>query len=144
MLVLRRLPGWRSRLSAAIEAHRRFPFQFGEHDCCILVADAVLAMTGVDLAASFRGTYDNAAGALRRLREAGYDDQVALAAAHFEEIPIAFARVGDLAAVPNDESWAMALGVVTGPVIAIFAPNGIGSVPLVAGPNEVRRAFKVG
>jgi hypothetical protein len=144
MLDLQRLPGWRSRLYASIEAHRRYPFQFGSHDCCILCADGVLAMTGVDVAAPFRGRYDDAASALRRLREAGYDDQVALAADNFAEVHIAQARVGDLAAVPNDESWAMALGIVTGAVITIFAPDGIGSVPLVAGPNEVRRAFKVG
>lgn len=140
MMVLHRLPGWRSALFQAIEVHRRQPFAYGSHDCCILAADAVLAMTGVDFAVPFRGTYSDAASALDRLQEEGYEDQVALAVANFPEVPIAQARVGDLAAVPAD-GWTMALGIVTGPMITVLAPAGIGTVPLVADAN---RAFRVG
>jgi hypothetical protein len=143
-VALKRLPGWPSRLHAAIDGHRRHPFQFGSHDCCILAADGVQAITGVDLAGSSRGTYDSAEGAMRRLREAGYRDQIELAAAQFEEIHISRARTGDLAAVSTGESWGLALGIVNGATITVFAPKGVGSVPLLGGPGEERRAFKVG
>ncbi len=134
-----RVPDWRVRLYAALEGHRGHAFQWGSHDCALLAADAVLAMTGVDLAAPFRGRYATLIGARRAMHAAGYDDQVAIAAAQFREIHPAYAQVGDLAVVPNDDGWE-ALGVVTGPVIQVFARDGLAAWPL----DRATRAFKVG
>src|SRR4051812_23750010 len=63
------LPDWRTRLSQHIEAERLRPFSWGEHDCCLWVGDCIRAMTGEDPAAEYRGTYDSAVGAIRRMRE---------------------------------------------------------------------------
>lgn len=35
------------------------PFQWGVNDCCVFAADAVLSQTGRDLAAGWRGKYDD-------------------------------------------------------------------------------------
>jgi hypothetical protein len=39
-------------------------FAYGERDCCLWVADAVGVMTGVDIAAEFRGRYHSRAEAM--------------------------------------------------------------------------------
>jgi hypothetical protein len=68
---MRRLKNWPSRLAALVELARVQPFCWGRHDCCLWAADAVRASTGIDLAAEWRGTYDDAAGALRLLASLG-------------------------------------------------------------------------
>jgi hypothetical protein len=57
-------------MAEAIEAARTQPFAYGSFDCCLFAADVVLAMTGVDYAASFRG-YDTKTGAYRIIAEHG-------------------------------------------------------------------------
>lgn len=47
------------------------PFAWGTHDCCLWAADAVLTQTGVDHAAAYRGTYGDALGAARLVRDLG-------------------------------------------------------------------------
>lgn len=144
-----RLKGWRPALFAAIDAHRGKPFQWGVHDCAVLAADAVAAMTGEDLAAAYRGKYTDRDGAGLLLAEHGFLDAVALAADRFEEIPVSRAGVGDLAAIPIGSNsvpvelqgvGSLALGIVTGPVIAVMTAKGLSSVPLAAAV----RAFRVG
>lgn len=66
-----RYPDWPERLEAAVGAARHRPFAWGEHDCSLWVADAVLAMTGVDLADLWRGTYHDEAGAKLVWSQAG-------------------------------------------------------------------------
>lgn len=67
---LTRLPDWEARLNALIESRRHAPFQWGLHDCCLFAADAVCAMTTVDVAAAYRGTYHSGAEAVRILHRA--------------------------------------------------------------------------
>ena len=66
-----RLPDWPARLAAFLEERRAAPFAWGTNDCCLFAADAVLAITGLDLAAKWRGSYLNAAGALKALKDGG-------------------------------------------------------------------------
>src|ERR1700682_4560700 len=40
------------------------PFVWGEHDCALFAADGILAISGVDIAADFRGQYHDEASAL--------------------------------------------------------------------------------
>jgi hypothetical protein len=63
-----RLLDWETRLSDLILERLNQPFKWGVHDCALWAADARLAVTGVDAAAGYRGTYRTAKGALRRLR----------------------------------------------------------------------------
>lgn len=127
---MRRLPDWQPRLAAFLEDAGRLPFAEGRHDCALFAAGAVAAMTGEDPAAGWRGRYRTTRGGLRVLRAAGHRDHLALAAALFEGIPPAFARMGDLAAVPGQGG--PALGVVQGEGVFVLTPAGMGLVPLTA------------
>jgi hypothetical protein len=57
MIRATRLPDWPEQLAAFIEARRDMPFDWAVNDCCVLAADAVLAMTGRDFLADYRGRY---------------------------------------------------------------------------------------
>ena len=54
---LTRLPGWQGALDRFLTAHRETRFQYGVWDCCLFACDAIEVMTGVDVAAQFRGRY---------------------------------------------------------------------------------------
>lgn len=68
---MNRFPDWPERLANIIETRRKAGFLFGSNDCCTWAADVVLALTGDDPAAEYRGTYDDERGALQLIRDAG-------------------------------------------------------------------------
>lgn len=61
--LLKRYPDWAKRLRAAVEARCARPHAWGSFDCVLAAADLVHVQTGADLAAAFRGTYSDEAGA---------------------------------------------------------------------------------
>ena len=135
---LTRQPGWPERLVALIEDRRRTPFAWGVHDCCLFAADAVLAITGTDLAADWRGTYSSEHSAARMLQQQGGCE--ALVARHLPAYthPL-MAHRGDVVCV--DLEGRATLGVVVG--------NGFWAAPgehgLVMRPMaEVQRVYAVG
>lgn len=132
-----RHPDWQLRLMQVLAEAARRPFQPGQHDCALFTAACVQAMTGQDIAAGWRGRYRTLRGGRIVLRRAGYADHVALAAAHFPEIPVARANPGDIAAVPTPDG--PALGIVQGEAIYLLAPDGLGASPLLS----ASRAFRV-
>lgn len=138
-----RVKGWRQSLENAIAAHRGRALEWGVHDCLILAGDAVLAVMGEDPIPEYRGAYSSEKEGFKLLR-AQHGDFGGALAARFPEIPISRAVAGDVALVPVDGLWGMALGVVIGDSIQVFGPGGLGTVPLVGGGNETRRAFKIG
>lgn len=94
---MKRLPDWEARLAAYLDCVRYEPFAYGRHDCALHSANAVMAMTGEDFAAEFRGRYRSAAGSIRALRQYGAGDLASTITAKFgEPIPTAFAQRGDL------------------------------------------------
>jgi hypothetical protein len=133
---MRRLVDWRSRLTAFVADAARRPFAPGHHDCALFAAGAVAAMTGFDAAADWRGRYTTLRGGLRVLRREGYADHLALVTAHLPPVHPAFARAGDLAAVPGPEG--MALGVVQGERIYVLHPGGLATVDLLAATHAWR------
>ena len=115
-----RLEQWPKLLAAFIVSRRAMPFEWGKNDCGLFAADAILAMTGVDLAAEIRGTYSTEAeanAALANSQEArsqgapladGYSLLAAFAAsaakAHgMKEGPVLFGQRGDLCLYPHLE-----------------------------------------
>lgn len=135
---MRRYPDWQERLTAYLASVAHRPLEPGVHDCALFAANAVLAMTGTDLAAAWRGRYRTLRGGQRVLRAAGYADHIALAASHFAEMPAAYARPGDLAVV--DGPHGPALTVVQGRGVYVLTPSGLGTLSLLT----AKRAFKVG
>jgi hypothetical protein len=135
-----RISGWRTALHEEIERHRRVPFSFEDGaDCAIFPADCVKAMTGVDLAAGFRGRYRTLKGALRALRSAGHSHLVEAVAAKLEPISVLKARAGDVAAFQSDDVFGWSLGVVIGPTVVVRRPEGLGWMHL----DAVTKAFRV-
>lgn len=136
--ILRR-PDWRARLAEYLAqvAHNRF--RPGAHDCALFAAGAVEAMTGADLAAEWRGTYRSLSGGRKALKAAGFADHVALVASHFEEVPPAFARVGDVAVLPGATRQGAALGIVQGASVYCLLPSGLAVVSRL----HMKKAFRV-
>ncbi|MGL5166629.1 MAG: DUF6950 family protein [Afipia sp.] len=138
---MKRLPDWRQRLEAAIDDIRRTPFEWGDHDCGpALAGRVVLALTGEDVAAPYRGKYRTASEAVRLIRDAGFADLADLAASIAPEIHPSRARIGDIAAFKMDSALGSALGVVNGERVLVIRPEGIGTMSLL----QAHRAFKVG
>jgi hypothetical protein len=68
---LKRFQDWPKRLDASIEDARKKSFAWGDHDCALFAADVVKAITGEDFGAPWRGRYESAVQAMRRLRPHG-------------------------------------------------------------------------
>lgn len=136
-MALQRIPTWRVALHQTIEAHRREPFVWGQHDCALFTADCVRAMTGLDLASGFRGSYSTPAGSVRALKRAGFTDLVALVASFFAEIHPMMARAGDIAALETEDGWAV--GMVAGEQVLFLGPEGLGAVERLS----VDKAFRI-
>lgn len=128
--IVKRTPNWRLDLISYLEASARRPFRHGTHDCALFLAGGVLAMTGVDFAAPYRGRYTTQRGGFRVLKADGYADHIALARAKLSEKPVAFAREGDGAIIPG--ALVDALGIVQGSMIYVLRENGLACVPLTA------------
>ena len=61
---MQRFPDWPVRLEAFLLANQMRGFEWGQWDCCLFVADAINAMTGLDPALRLRGSYTTYRGAL--------------------------------------------------------------------------------
>lgn len=77
--VLSRHTDWPQRLSLALYERRERRYAWGTNDCAIFAADMILAETGIDLAAPFRGRYKTQAGSRRILKALGWADVEAMA-----------------------------------------------------------------
>lgn len=142
MIELRRKPMWISAYHDAIEDIRRTPFSWSAHDCAVgLAARVIEAITGEDLAAEWRGRYDDATSAYRVMRQAGFASLGDLAASFLPELAHSSeAQIGDIAVIPVDTVFGHVLGVFNGEQVAVLHEDGLGWVFR----NKVERAFKVG
>jgi len=105
-----RFRDWQSRLAACLAERRARAFEWGKHDCCLFVCDAVQAMTGRDPAADVRG-YRTERAAARIVKKLG--GMRAIGGSRFgEEILPALAQTGDvgLVVVEGRESLALCSG----------------------------------
>jgi hypothetical protein len=142
-----RVREWPERLAALFAARAGTPFTWGQHDCCLFAADAVLAVTGHDLAADLRGTYSTAAEAARVLAQLGGVVGIAIARAG-KVVPAALAQPGDVGlshhdperpslAVWGGAAWHAAAAVG---VVALQPDAVVRAWRCTATPEEVPRA----
>lgn len=135
---------WEVRLHEFLQEREPEPFQWGRNDCALFACDAVLAMTGVDLAADFRNRYDNDLGAARVIisfTEGGSLGDLAakIAGQHgIEEVGKLFARRGDIVLIPT-ENRRGALGVVSLDGWSVVGPGGPRRYEL----SYVERAWRI-
>jgi hypothetical protein len=143
-----RFADWPQRLSAHLHASRDAKFVWGQHDCALAAADAILAMTGVDIAAPLRGTYTSsgaAAIAMRNYSGAGLEavtEKITTANA-MPEIPVKLAQRGDLVLFDTvfDPPAGPALGIASldGVSVLSTSPSGLVRIRLLS----CRRAWRV-
>lgn len=131
-----RKPDWQLWFDALLTSRVHAPFCWGRHDCVLFAADAVQAITGVDLAADQRG-YRGARAATRMLQAHG---GVRALASRTLGQPIALgdARQGDVALVLAGRREALA--VVLGDQVVAPGPHGLSAVPL----TDALCAWRVG
>lgn len=138
-----RLADWRARYELTIDAVRVNPATgaWGAGDCLTgLVGPVVEALTGADPFAHYRGRYKTARGALGIMRRSGFDNLADLVAS--ELTPLEHPSqcwVGDVVAIPSDDDFAFALGVVNGERAFVLQTNGLATRDM----SEAVRAFRV-
>ncbi len=135
--VNRRLPDWRARLSTHIAGHSRVAYRPGSHDCILFAGGARAAVRGEDLTGPYMGRYTTLEEGFELLHSLGFADHVEAITQGLEEIPVAFAQVGDLVELEGEDGLA-AMGVVGGEHIYALLPRGAGIVPL----TSARRAWR--
>ena len=145
--MLTRFEDWSSRLEAAIDAARGAPTGYapGENHCCLFSGDLVLAMTGTDVMAWFRGRYKNERGAylaLKRHAGAGLEKTVEKISVEFQvpEVPVNYAQRGDW--VLHDEAHTHDLGAgicVGSRFVTVLHPAGVVFLPM----SKALRAWRI-
>lgn len=139
MIIHEKADGWIDRLDEVVKRGHVAPFVWGVHDCALAAADAVHAQTGIDFAAEFRGHYDSQETGLALIRAKGFDNHADFAASVLPEIPVAFAQIGDVAAV-DFGVHGITLMIVAGHRLIGPMPHMAGNLPLL----KASRAFAVG
>jgi hypothetical protein len=144
---LKRTTHWATReLHDFFLARATQPFAWGSNDCCLFPADAIRAMTGVDLAEDFRGKYSDEASAFALIKEVTGGETVADAAAWCAQkhelpewhLPL-FAQRGDLVVVRDSGRLIAGIVGLTGRGAISVGEEGLKRLPLSA----VVRAWKI-
>ena len=119
--MMKRLDNWPALLNTFFEKHKSNPGKWGEADCCMFACDAILAITGTDIAADVRGKYDTEDSAKEMLKERGGLNKLAttrMASYSCEIINRNFAQRGDLVLIDTPNGDALGIinlrGTVTG------------------------------
>jgi hypothetical protein len=144
---MQRNHSWPEDLHMFIEARKSEPFSWGINDCCTFTADAILAMTGVDTAAEYRGkTYTTEAAAFAELHAicagATVEDAAVYAANKYgmTALPsVLFAQRGDLVLLSGPDGLALGIVYLNGKEALFVAPDGLHRIPV----KTCTRAWRV-
>jgi hypothetical protein len=121
-----RCANWPEALAAYIDRKRNEPFAWGVNDCCLFGADWIQLCTGLDPAATLRGTYDSALSGVRVLENHG--GLIGTIETHFNPLGFkaigqGFAARGDIAV--RDCGNGDTMGVVLGSTAAFVGKDGL-------------------
>lgn len=124
----------------------RMPFVWGKSDCALFAADGIEAITGVDIAADFRGKYSDETGAMALIKQVTGGSSVADAAAYCAEKhglaewdkPL-LAQRGDLVVAKQGRALISGLVHLTGQIVAA-GEKGLMIMPI----TTVERSWHVG
>ncbi len=135
-MCLTRLPGWQSALDRFLTAHRETRFQYGVWDCCLFACDAIEVMTGVDVAAQFRGRYHSRTEAQRAIR--GYSGEASVrsvaervtGAYAMPQVDILRARRGDVVLIRRPRDYSLGIVALNGTDVITVTPHGLQRIAL--------------
>lgn len=139
---------WQELLHNYLLRRQNEAFKWGAMDCCLFACDAMLELTGVDLAADFRGEYDSlltAVKAMKRFTAGDTEDLVEAVAEKIalqhaiEEVPILMAQRGDVVLLDSPLGKGLGLVGLRGTTVHCAGPDGVVDVPL----EECLRAWRI-
>jgi hypothetical protein len=142
---MRRHADWPQRFQQFLINQREQPFQYGERDCCLFVADAVLAMTGNDLAASFRGKYRTRKEALVLIKDYAGKPSVEAVVEKvmqehgLQEVLPSYAQRGDIVLVQRAKDYSLGIVDLNGKHVIAAAKKGYLRLDL----SRATRAWRV-
>lgn len=119
---MERLADWEQRLGDIVAQRLAQPFVWGSNDCVLFAADCVQAMTDVDLAADWRGQWDDQSSAVRVIVRVGGLEAV-VQKLGFRPVPPLFAQRGDV--VLHRREGVDALAVCVGNALAAPGETGL-------------------
>lgn len=131
---MKRYDYWEIALDGFFEQRREMRFEWGRNDCVLFACDAILVMTGEDLARGFRDTYATAKSAKRMLYELGASDVGELADIWADRLdlrvlPPSFAQRGDVVLLDRDLGESLGVMALNGLGIMAPAAEGLAEVP---------------
>lgn len=118
---------WAIALQNQITEFNQKQFEWGTHDCCTFAADCVLAMTGHDKMAKYRGGYKSLLGAQKKINKAG-GLEAAITAELGEPKQATYAKRGDV--IYFISPLGATAGICVGSRIAAPAISGIAYTPI--------------
>jgi hypothetical protein len=150
---LKRTTHWLTReLDSFLRQSKSVPFAWGSNDCCLFAANAIEAMTGVDIADDFRGKYADESSAFALIASVTGGTTVADAAAWCVKkhglsewldaaarpLPL-MAKRGDLVVVENAGRLIAGVVDLSGKFVACMGESGTLSISV----RRVTRAWHV-
>jgi hypothetical protein len=126
-----RKPDWQSALSEYLDGCEGTVFKYGRFDCCLFVCDAILAMTGTDVAAAFRGKYSNRIEAIRAIHETTgrktIQSVVEAVTTQFgmKEVNISLAQRGDVVLLQRCNDYSVGIVDLSGKFMVMASRDGI-------------------
>lgn len=133
---LQRKPNWPTLLNLFLFSRRESPFIWGQNDCALFACDAILALTGVDTAAPFRGRYHTeigAAKAMRRFAGGGLREVTDRITALWNmscRPSLLLAQRGDLVLLHSAIGEGLGIVTLDPRYVAAFGPAGYNRVPI--------------
>ncbi len=142
-----RLPQWDTvLLPEFIEANRHRSFAWGSWDCSLFAAEAIQAITGVDVGQEFRGRYKTERSAMRTIKRVtggcGVEAAAAYVASAHGMAEIAHPRAagrGDLVVADNAGRTVAGIVAQHGRSVLSVGEHGLTEIPLAA----IKRAWRV-
>lgn len=129
-----------------IERNRHRPFAWGSWDCSLFAAEAIQAVTGVDVGAEFRGKYKTERSAMRTVKKvtggSSVEDAAAYVAGKNGMTEIAHPRAagrGDLVVADNAGRTVAGIVAQHGRAVTSVGETGIVEIPL----HTIKRAWRV-
>jgi hypothetical protein len=115
------------------------PFAWGSNDCCLFSANAILAVTGVDIADDFRGKYTDEASAfalvttITRVAKPTVSDAAAHCAAKHGLVEYThplMAKRGDLVVISNGGTLICGVVHLNGREVVSISQKGVVRLPI--------------
>ena len=133
---MQRRSEWQRVLDEFLRVIQYLPFEYGKWDWCLFVCEAIIAMTGVDLADFCRGAYSTRASALQAISEQLGTASIqvvaekAAAAHHMPEVPVSRAHRGDMVLMARGRNYSLGLIALNGRDVIVASKRGLWRLPL--------------